>query len=100
MAKEPIIASTTRTAQPNAGETKKDQKSYQITGEYDENTARLINQEFDRLHERINKVVTESLSDGEVIEDLAGTATLAEVITRVNLIAEIMRNSGGIRRTK
>lgn len=97
MAKEPIVAPREKTEQPNINETKKDQKAHQLPEEY---VARLVNQEFDRIHERINQIVVEYLDSGEVVEDLLSTATLAEVITRVNLQNEIMRNAGLLRRTK
>jgi len=97
MAKENLVPSREKTAQPNAGETRKDQKAYQMPEEY---SSQAVNQEFDRVHERINKLAVEQLEGGEVIEDLLSTATLAEVITRVNLQSEIMRNAGLLRRTK
>lgn len=97
MPKDPIQAPRSKTAQPNANETRKDQKAYQMPEEY---SAQAVNNEFDRVHERINALVTETLESGEVVEDLALTATLAEVIERVNLFAEIMRNAGLLRRTK
>lgn len=101
MAKEPIIASTTRIEQPNAAETRKDQKGFQLPEEYN---ARLVNQNFDQVHERINKIVTETLESGEVIEDLVTSGVVATDVTaliaRVNLLSEILRDMGGLRRTK
>lgn len=97
MPKEPLVAPREKTEQPNVNETRKDQKAHQLPEEYE---ARLVNQEFDRIHERINQIVVEKLDGGEVIEDLPPTATLAEVITRSNLQNEIMRNAGLLRRTK
>lgn len=102
------MAATTKTEQPNPGETRKDQKGYQLPEEY---IARLVNAEFDRLHERINKITVEALDGAEVIADLAAldsAATLAQTRTyiidtltpRLNLIAEILRDMGGLRRTK
>lgn len=97
MAKEPIVPAREVTAQPNAGETRKDHKAYQLPDEYN---ARLVNQALDHIHERINALVRERLDGGEVIEDLPVTATLAEVIARSNLHSEIMREAGLLRRTK
>lgn len=96
MAKEPIIAATSKTLQPNPGETRKDQKGYQLPEEYN---AQMTNQEFDRVHSRINAIVQEDTSAGEPIANLAGAATLAEVITQVNLLAETLRKAGLLRRT-
>lgn len=101
MAKLPLIASRTLTAQPNANETRKEQKAFQQPEEYD---AQALNQALDRLHERVNKLATESLESGDVIEDLTITGVAATdaaaAITRLNLFAEILRNAGLLRRTK
>lgn len=97
MPREPLVAPRSKTEQPNASETRKDQKHFQMPEEYDSQS---VNKALDEIHERINKLATESLSAGDVIEDLPGTATLAEVITRVNLHSEILRNAGLLRRTK
>lgn len=97
MAKENLVPSREKTAQANLNETRKDQKAFQMPEEY---SAQAVNQEFDRVHARINALAQEALDSGEVIEDLPATATLAEVITRSNLQSEIMRNAGLLRRTK
>jgi len=97
MAKEAIVPARTKTAQINPNETKKDQKAYQMPEEY---SAQAVNQELDRIHQRINQIVVEALDSGEVLEDLPVTATLAEVIAQQNKQNEIMRNAGLLRRTK
>lgn len=50
--------------------------------------------ELDYLHERINLIARED----EALEDLPNTATLAQVITRLNLITETIREAGLRRR--
>ncbi len=101
MAKENIMPSRLKTLQPQASETRKDQKGYQLPEEY---SAQLTNQELDRLHQRINDLVTESTDSGVIIEDLVATGVAltdsAAAITRLNLLSEIMRTAGLLRRTK
>lgn len=93
MAKEPILPSRTRTEQTDVSNTRKDQKNYQLPEEYN---AQLSNQELDRIHERINKIVVEA----EALADLdSATATAADCATRLNAFGEILRNSGLLRRS-
>lgn len=108
MAKAPILAQRNKTLQPDVAETVKNQKSYELPAEYDQTAARLINQEFDRIHERINLVVVEAaaladLSEAYVAGDLGSAANIATAINttnaRINALTEIMRNSGLLRRS-
>lgn len=97
MPKEPLVAPRTKTEQPNAAETRKDQKHFQMPEEYDSLS---VNKALDEIHERINKLATEALSAGDVIEDLAAAATLPVAVERINVLTEILRNAGLLRRTK
>lgn len=81
----------TKTEQPNFKDTRKGQKHFQIPPSYDPQP---INQEFDYIHERINQIAVEA----EALTDLSGSATLAQVITRVNALTEILREAGLLRR--
>jgi hypothetical protein len=88
MASEPLVATRTATAQPAPATTKKSQKAYQLT---DPIVALQVNQEFDRLHERINAIVTEATA----LADLdSATATAADCATRLNAFGAILRQSG------
>jgi len=49
-----------------------------------------INSELDYVHERLNNIVVEAAA----ITDLTSGATLAETITRVNALTQILRNAG------
>ena len=91
MAKTSIDIPRTKTPQPSVGTTRKAQKRYQQPIEYD---ARTINSELDFVHERINAIIVEDPS----ISDLESTATLSDVITRVNLLTEIIRKAALLRR--
>lgn len=77
-------------AQPSAMDTKKSQKRYTQTEVYDPHS---INTEFDYLHERLNQIVTED----PALADLASTATLANVIVRLNALADTLRKAGLLR---
>lgn len=105
MAKEAILPSRTLTAQPDANASRKDQKGYQLPEEYD---AQVANQEFDRLHERVNKIVVEAAALADLSTAYAGgdLATASDVATalnatnaRINALAEILRDSGLLRRS-
>lgn len=92
MSRDPLIANRTATSTPQAGTTRKDQKGYQLPDEY---SAQLVNQEFDRLHQRINLIVIEAAA----LADLdTATATTAQCAARLNAFGEILRNSGLLRR--
>jgi hypothetical protein len=87
MAKGAITVPREPIAQPEVGSTRKGQKRYRAGAEYDPLP---LNAELDYVHERINQVVVESAA----LEDLESSATLAETITRVNELAEILRSAG------
>jgi len=94
MAKETILPARTLTSQPDANSTRKDQKGYQLPEEYD---AQITNQEFDRLHERINKIVAEAAAISDVAT--GGSATAAANATAINSILALLRDSGLLRRS-
>jgi hypothetical protein len=77
-------------SQPTASSTKRGQKRYIARSEFDPTQ---LNIELDYIHERLNQIVLES----PALADLAGSATLANVITRLNAITEILRDAGLIR---
>lgn len=101
MPKEPLIAPRTKTEQPNPNETRKDQKHFQMPEQY---SSEAVNKGLDEIHDRINKLATEALQSGEVLEDLVITGVAATdaaaAITRINVLQEILRNAGLLRRTK
>lgn len=90
MAKGAITVPREPIAQPNRENTRKGQKRYRQPEVYDPTQ---INTEFDYIHERLNQIVVESAA----IEDLSGSATLAQVITRLNAVTEILREAGLLR---
>ncbi len=90
MARGSFEVRTTPIAQPDIGSTRKGQKRLRQPAEYDPET---INSELDYVHERINQVVYEATA----LTDLTSGATLAETITRVNALAEILRQMGGLK---
>lgn len=90
MAKGGFDQRTTPIAQPNVGTTRKGQKRLRQPREYDPET---INSELDYVHERINQIVYEATA----LTDLSSGATLAQTITRVNELAEILRQMGGLK---
>lgn len=92
MATGPIAVPRTPIAQPDRIDTKKSQKRRALGPEFD---AQMVNNELDYLHERLNLVVVED----PAIADLASGATLAEVITRLNLITETLRSAALLRRS-
>lgn len=74
--------------QPNRKDTRKSQKGYIQPEEY---SADALNRELDRLHERINQIVVETIA----LTDLdTATATTAQIATQVNLISELLRQAG------
>lgn len=86
--RDPIVAPRAATAQPNQASTRKDQKRYQIS---DPPEAKEINDEFDRVHTRLNQIVVAAAA----LADLdPATATAAQCATRLNELAEILRDSG------
>jgi hypothetical protein len=95
MAKEPIQAPREKTEQPDAGETRKDQKGFQLPMEFD---ARLVNQEFDRLHSRLNALLVEAAALTDL--DEGGAVSNADICTRINALAEIMRQASLLRRSE
>lgn len=90
MAKGAISVGREPIAQPNRENSRKGQKRYRQGAEFDPTQ---INAEFDYIHERINQIVVESAA----LTDLSGSATLSDVITRVNALAEILREAGLLR---
>jgi hypothetical protein len=94
MAKTPLVAARTPVSLPAANDTRKDQKGYQLPDEYN---AQLVNQEFDRVHERLNKLAVEGAHLTDLVTD--GTATNAEICTQLNALAELLRQSGLLRRS-
>lgn len=70
--------------------TLKGQRGTRIGDEYDPIG---INAELDYVHERLNNIVLESTA----LDDLSGSATLGNVITRLNAITDLLRNAGLIR---
>lgn len=87
MARGPIQVAREPITQPALESTFKAQKRFRQGPEYNPET---INSEYDFLHERVNNILVESAA----ISDLAGSATLGEVITRVNLLTQILREAG------
>lgn len=83
----PITAATTAIVQPDPSNTKKGQKRLRLSGDYD---AIQLNSQLDYIHERLNQIVRED----PALADLAGSATLAQVITRLNTITETLRSAG------
>lgn len=90
MPRGPTVVPREAQAQPDGRSTKKSQKRGFQKEEYD---PRSINNELDYLHERLNLIVVESAA----LTDLSGSATLANVITRVNELTAILRTAGLIR---
>lgn len=90
MSRGPLSVSRTPISQPSSQSTKKGQKRFVAKDEYD---ASQINIELDYIHERLNQVILESAA----LTDLSGSATLANVITRLNAITQILRDAGLIR---
>ena len=89
MASTPITPARTKIAQPDANSTRKSQKAYQVSDEFN---AKEVNDEFDRIHERINQLVVESAALDDLPED--GTATNAQICTRINALYAVMRQAG------
>ena len=88
MAKGSFEVRTTPITQPDRNDTRKGQKRFRLPAAYDPEA---INSELDYVHERINQVVYESVA----LADLdTATATNAQIATRVNEIAEILRQAG------
>jgi hypothetical protein len=87
MAKGSFEVRTTPIDQPEIGSTRKGQKRLRQPADYDPET---INSELDYVHERINQITYEAAA----LTDLSGSATLADTITRVNALAEILRQAG------
>lgn len=87
MAKGGFEERRTSIAQPDPSATRKGQKRFRQGDNYDPEQ---INSELDYVHERINQVVTEAAS----LTDLSGSATLADVIDRVNELTQILRDAG------
>lgn len=90
MSRGSITIPRTAQEQSNVSTTKKGQKRYVAKEEYD---ATQLNIELDYIHERLNQVILES----SALTDLAGSATLANVITRLNAITQILRDAGLIK---
>lgn len=78
-------------SQPVVSDTRKSQKRRALNAESD---PQLINNELDYVHERLNMIVVED----PAITDLDSGATLAEVITRLNLITQTLRSAGLLKR--
>ncbi len=94
---EPLLPSRTRTAQPDPSTTRKDQKGYQLDDEYN---ALQVNQEFDRIHERINAIAVGAAALPDLTIILTGS-TLPQAVTalqaaqaRINAFGAILRQSG------
>lgn len=86
--RHPFEPSRAALTQPNLSNTKKAQKrAYQ--------DSESLNQDLDFIHERINIIVESS----EAIEALSSTATLSEVIDRVNLLQQILETAGILKTT-
>lgn len=80
----------TLTAQPDQGTTRKGQKRYTQTDQYNAGT---LNAEFDYIHERLNQITVED----PALTDLDSGAVLADVITRLNSITDTLRKAGLLR---
>jgi hypothetical protein len=87
MSRGPILVTREPITQPEISSTFKAQKRFRQGPEYNPET---INAEYDFIHERINNILREA----PAIADLGSGATLAEVITRVNLLTAIFREAG------
>lgn len=92
MPKGPIVVTREPLAQPDATDTLKGQKSYSLTDVYD---PMRINSELDRLHDRINGIVLE----GAALEDLPASPTVEQLSERVNILTELCRSAGLLRRS-
>lgn len=97
MASTPLVAPRAATAQPDPSTTNKQQKGFQLDDDYN---AQQVNQEFDRIHERINAIVTAAAALAD-LTTLATGATLPEAVTaiqaaqaRLNAFGAILRQSG------
>lgn len=89
MAKEPLIPARAPTTVPVVGTTHKDQKGYQLDDEYN---ALQVNQEFDRLHKRINDILVEASALSDLATD--GSETVDTISAKVNSILVLLRQSG------
>lgn len=87
MSRGPILVTREPITQPEISSTFKAQKRFRQGPEYNPET---INAEYDFLHERTNNILVEAAP----LADLATTATLAQVIVRVNELASILREAG------
>lgn len=87
MSRGPIQVTRTLTEQPDPNNTKKSQKRGYQPKEYD---SRIINQELDYIHERLNGIQLES----GPYTDLESTATTAEIVERINLIVSLLTEAG------
>jgi hypothetical protein len=85
-----VVPRTPSSTQPNATSTKKSQKRYTQTNDYDPNS---LNTEFDYVHERLNQIAV----GDPALDDLPSTATMADLINRVNALASTMRKAGLLR---
>ena len=92
MATGPISVGRTPITLPSRTDTRKSQKRGLQPAEY---SPLLLNQELDYVHERLNLVVRED----PALTDLSGSATLSDVITRLNSITETLRNAGLLKRS-
>lgn len=92
MPKGPIIPVRELQEQPDASDTLKAQKRYSLTDVYD---PMRINSELDWLHSRVNLILVE----GPAIDDLAISPTVEELSERVNLLTELCRSAGLLRRS-
>ena len=100
MASTPITPARTKTAQLDANSTRKSQKAYQVSDEFN---AKEVNDEFDRIHERINQLVVESaalddLTTTYVAGDMGTAAAIAAALnttnSRINALYAVMRQAG------
>ena len=89
MSKGKITVTRVPVSQPDQDNTRTAQKRGYQPPEYD---PRLINQELDYVHERLNLIVGQ-----EPISDLATTAVTADLIVTVNLILSALRQAGILR---
>lgn len=87
MSRGPITVGRTPITQPDVSSTRKGQKRFRQGDKYEPTQ---INTELDYIHERINQIVVED----PAIDDLDSGATLAQVITRVNLLTQTLRDAG------
>lgn len=90
MAKGPIKIPRAPLEQPAIENTKKAQKRLAQGPVYE---AGNVNSELDFVHERLNGIIVE----GDPLADLPGTAPLADVITRLNALTQILREAGLLR---